>query len=80
MSLILYSQIGKKSAGMKRTTEIREAVLEQFAAPLLEILEEKDLWQFCGDNPDFQDMLLRAVVPDVRRVMLERGHDLDALD
>ena len=80
VSLILYSQIGKKAAGMKRTTEIREAVLEQFAAPLLEILDEEHLLQFCEDNLDFRDMLLRALVSEVRRVMLDRGLDLDELD
>ena len=80
LSLILYSQLGKKTAGNKRTTEIREAVLEQFAAPLLENLDEEDLMQFCGDNADFRDMMLQALITEVRRMMLERGLDLDELD
>ena len=78
--LVLYSQVGKKAAGIKRTTEIREAVVEEFALEILIDLAEDDLEHYCRDNAEFRDIMLRALIIEARRMMLQRGLDLDELD
>ncbi len=80
LHLVLCGQVGKKAAGTKRTIEIREAVVEQFALEILSDVVEEDLDQYCRDNIEFGSMMLQAVISAIRRSTLERGFDLDELD
>ena len=78
--LVLYGQVGKKSAGQKRTREIREAVVEQFAMEILTRLDEDDIDQYVRDNAEFASMLLQAVISPIRRSLWETGFDRDEVD
>jgi hypothetical protein len=80
LHIILFYAMGKGKVGLRRRTEIRQAMIVRFAEEIWDIFPDEDLEQLCGDNEAFAREMLEAVADVVCACMAERGVDLEELD